>query len=438
MTSNDKEIEPPLTESNTHSQPQTRWRIRIWTATWMSYAGFYFCRKAFGIVKPVLKEDYQFTDLELAHIWSAFLVAYMLGQFLSAALGRRLSCRILLLCGMAVSLLANLGIGWASTQGTGAFWWFVGFMVVNGFAQATGWPGNVGLLAQWSTRNERGRLMALWGTCYQIGSILAKHFAAFMLAAVGIAWSFWGASVVLLGVWVLFYFWGQNDPEDVGLSPFVEEIQSDPSQASTHQERPWGEAVKTIVALGLLYFCFKLMRYALDSWAPILIRESFSGTVDAATAGHLSTAYDWVGFLGVIVAGFMSDKYFKSQRMPVVFFMTVGTFVCMILWATVATQHLWLFIVCLALLGFMMLGPDSLISGTAAMDVASKEMAVVATGLINGLGSIGPVVQEELIGHLKTNSGNDAVFMMMVIVAGLAVIGSGMLWRNTKKAGINL
>ncbi len=425
--------------SDSVSSPKKRWRIKIWTATWLSYAGFYFCRKAFGIVKPVLKEDYQFTDLDLAHIWSAFLVAYMLGQFLSAGLGRRLSCRILLLTGMAISLLANLGVGWASTQGTGAFWWFVSFMVVNGFAQATGWPGNVGLLAQWSTRNERGRLMALWGTCYQIGSILAKHFAAFMLAAFGIAWSFWGASFILMGVWALFYFWGHNSPEDVGLGPFVEEVSDESTtENAASAERPWSEAIKTIIALGMLYFCFKLMRYALDSWAPTLIRESFSGTVDAATAGHLSTAYDWVGFLGVIVAGFVSDKYFKSQRMPVVFFMTVGTFICMILWATVATSHLWLFVVCLALLGFMMLGPDSLISGTAAMDVSSKEMAVVATGIINGLGSIGPVVQEELIGYLKTHIGNDAVFIMMVTVAAFAVLGSGMLWWNTKKAGIVL
>ena len=235
------------------------------------------------------------------------------------------------------------------------------------------------------------------------------------------------------------YFWGHHTPEDVGLGPFVEEVTAaQTTETQTSNERPWGEAVKTIIALGMLYFCFKLMRYALDSWAPTLIRESFAGTVDAATAGHLSTAYDWVGFLGVIVAGFVSDKYFKSQRMPVVFLMTVGTLICMVLWATVATNHLWLFVVCLALLGFMMLGPDSLISGTAAMDVSSKEMAVVATGIINGLGSIGPVVQEELIGYLKTHSGNEAVFLMMVTVAALAVLGSGMLWWNTKKAGIAL
>ena len=32
------------------------------------------------------------------------------------------------------------------------------------------------------------------------------------------------------------------------------------------------------------------------------------------------------------------------------------------------------------------------------MDVSSKEKAVVASGIINGLGSIGPVIQELVIG----------------------------------------
>ena len=32
------------------------------------------------------------------------------------------------------------------------------FIVVNGFAQATGWPGNVGVLGNWLTRAQRGLL----------------------------------------------------------------------------------------------------------------------------------------------------------------------------------------------------------------------------------------------------------------------------------------
>ena len=68
--------------------------------------------------------------------------------------------------------------------------------------------------------------------------------------------------------------------------------------------------------------------------------------------------------------------------------MSVGTFISTLLLYMVGGTQLWLFVLLLGIIGFMMMGPDSLLSGTAAMDVSSKEKAVVASGIINGLGSI--------------------------------------------------
>ena len=90
----------------------------------------------------------------------------------------------------------------------------------------------------------------------------------------------------------------------------------------------------------------------------------------------------------------------------------------------VGGTQLWLFVLLLGIIGFMMMGPDSLLSGTAAMDVSSKEKAVVASGIINGLGSIGPVIQELVIGYIKTSpEGQSAVFLLLVVMAATAVIG---------------
>ncbi len=423
--------------SQTQAPAIRRWRVKVFTATWLSYAGFYFCRKGFGIVKPELKSSFGFTDMELAHIWTAYLVAYMFGQFLSARLGQKFACRTLLLVGMAISLVANFGIGVVIPAGTSAYWPLISLMVINGFAQATGWPGNIGVLAKWSVHSERGRLMAWWGTCYQIGSILAKHFAAFMLAVIGISWSFWGSSIILLAIWAVFYFWGRESPESVGLPDFVEEITEEDGEVSKNKVLPWNEAYKIVVIMGILYFCFKFLRYALDSWAPMLLEESFS-SLDTATAGHLSTVFDWVGFLGVIAGGYASDKIFRSHRTPVIFIMSVGTFIATLMLYMVGGTQLWIFVVLLGVIGFMMMGPDSLLSGTAAMDVSSKEKAVVASGIINGLGSIGPVIQELVIGYIKTAHGQSAVFLLLVVMAAISVIGCGALWRFCRKQQLAL
>ena len=430
----------PLDQTpSTQSADHRRWRINVLAATWMSYAGYYFCRKAFGIVKTDLVAEYQFTDAELAHIWTSFLVAYMVGQFVSAAVGRQLTCRKLLLAGMAVSLCATAVFGSLTHIGREALVGMMGFMVVNGLAQATGWPGNVGLLSKWTRRHERGTIMAFWGTCYQIGSILAKHFAAMMLALLGIAWSFWGASVVLFFVWVMFFFLGQDRPEDVGLSPLVDEVPASEGSgdaAPADPERPFKQVITLVIAMGMIYFCFKFIRYALDSWAPMILAQSFN--LKGSTAGHISTTFDWVGFLGVLVGGISSDRLFRSRRTPVIFIMTVGMCVATIgLWV-VGDSSLLMFAMLLGLIGFMLMGPDALLSGTAAMEVGSKEFAVVASGLINGLGSIGPIIQEETIGYIKSAYGVDAVLLLLVVVAVMAVIGTGMLLFASRRLNLKL
>ena len=207
------------------AQTLRRWRVRILATTWLSYAGFYFCRKNFAIAKSSLLDSLEVSKSDLAHVFTAYLVAYMLGQFLTAALSRRLASRVLLLAGMAVSLGCNFVFGFAYLAGPAGYWPLLIFNVVNGFAQSTGWPSNVGVLSNWLQRKERGRVMALWATCYQLGSILAKSFATLMLAVASAAWSFWGAAFILLGVWVIFLLFERDDPEDVGLPGLVEEVE---------------------------------------------------------------------------------------------------------------------------------------------------------------------------------------------------------------------
>ena len=169
-----------------------RWRVFI--ASWLSYAGFYCTRKAFSVVKGPIKTALSTDDLGVAYLYTLYLVAYMLGQFLSAALSRRLSNRRLLLIGMSTSVACNLAIGaLLALQPPGAYAGVAVAMTIQGFAQATGWPCNVGLMAAWTRSDERGRVLAVWGTCYQVGSVASKLLASFMFGALGLAFAFWAA-----------------------------------------------------------------------------------------------------------------------------------------------------------------------------------------------------------------------------------------------------
>jgi len=413
-------------------RPQTMrvWRVRILTTTWLSYAGFYFCRKNFAIAKSSIMTSMEIGRSDVAHLFTAYLAAYMLGQFLTGFLGRRTTTRILLLAGMAITLGCNLAFGFTYLMGPAGYWPFLFLMIVNGFAQSTGWPGNVGVLGNWLERQDRGRVMAVWSTCYQLGSILAKAFAAFMIGVAGAAWSFWGASVVMLGVWVLFYLYQRDSPEDAGLPAMVEEVEVPSSSAEPVATdgifAGWTrQVVVTIFLMGGCYFTFKFLRYALDSWGPLAIEELF-GT-DAATAGYISTVFDWVGFVGVLAAGWASDRFFFGRRYQTILLMSVGMVAGFVFLATFGMHSLALFAVGLSICGFMLMGPDSLLSGVGAIEIGGRRGAVVAAGLINGIGSIGPIFQEEIIGWVLDNHGYRASLYLLVGMAVLAVVGTGIL-----------
>jgi OPA family sugar phosphate sensor protein UhpC-like MFS transporter len=240
----------------------------------------------------------------------------------------------------------------------------------------------------------------------------------------------------MLGVWLIFYRYQRDAPEDVGLSAMVEEVevlQSDAGPVATDGLfAGWTrQVVVTIFLMGGCYFTFKFLRYALDSWGPLAIEELF-GT-DAATAGYISTVFDWVGFAGVLVAGWASDRFFAGRRYQTIVLMTLGMVLAFAFLAIIGMNSLWLFAVGLSLCGFMLMGPDSLIAGVGAIDIGGRRGAIVAAGLINGIGSIGPIFQEEIIGWVLDNYGYRASLNLLVGMAILAVVGTVILARRCRR-----
>ena len=159
----------------------------------------------------------------------------------------------------------------------------------------------------------------------------------------------------------------------------------------------------------------------------LILGEHFA--LSSSTSAYLSTAFDWIGLLGVIFGGWWSDRMPGSRRTPVIFYMSCFCLLFTVLMWLVGLTTPTIFVVLLGLIGFFELGPDALLSGAGAMDVGSRRQAALAAGVINGFGSIGPILQEPLIGWLKQNFGLGSVFMLLVIVAAVTAIATGLLMR---------
>jgi sugar phosphate permease len=77
------------------------------------------------------------------------------------------------------------------------------------------------------------------------------------------------------------------------------------------------------------------------------------------------------------------------------------------------------------LVGGFLFSADALVSGAASQDLGGPHAAAFACGMINGLGSIGGVVQSLVIVQVSDAYGWDAlfqVFMALSLVGALALL----------------
>jgi len=81
--------------------------------------------------------------------------------------------------------------------------------------------------------------------------------------------------------------------------------------------------------------------------------------------------------------------------------------------------------------GFLVFIPDSLISGTAAIDFGTKKGASTANGVINGMGSIGQMLGVMLPGSVEIDSRQRAKHLAAIFVGlGISLAVGGLCWRH--------
>jgi sugar phosphate permease len=127
------------------------------------------------------------------------------------------------------------------------------------------------------------------------------------------------------------------------------------------------------------------------------------------------------GPLSVFVGGLLSDKLFGTRRMPVSVLFLLSLSVVVFFMNDLPPTRLVLG-ASLFLIGFLTYAPDSLISGTAAVDFGTKKGASTASGLINGFGSVGAIVGGTIPGFFQKQWGWQGIFNFLAAATLIAAL----------------
>ncbi len=390
-------------------------QARVFVLTWLSYASYYLTRKNFSVVKTELETAHGLSLMQLGTIDTLYLALYAAGQFISGGLGDRFGPRRIIGLGM----MCSAGCAWVFSGGS-VFMIFLLAFGLNGLCQSTGWSNNVKAMAAWFPRKGRGTVMGIWCTCYSVGGAVATGLAGWLFANYGWRWAFVVPAVWVGGVGLLVLFFLVERPEDRGLEPV-----DSPSPAAAALAQSSGPTLLRVLRLpavwrlGGAYFGIKLIRYSLLFWLPYYLARQHAYEKDVSA--YVAIAFDVGGIAGVIATGWLSDRFFGANRARVSVICLALLAAALLAYPIIGAWGVWPNVAVLVVIGFLLFGPDALISGAAAQDVGGADTAASAAGIINGMGSIGAILQGVLTAVISDMFGWSALFYVFI---GLALVSA--------------
>ncbi|MBK9030653.1 MAG: MFS transporter [Myxococcales bacterium] len=403
------------------------WRSRIFAISWLSYFSYYFTRTNFSVAKKDISREFGFDKVELGWIDTASLGMYCLGQFVHGVVGEVLGPRRLIALGMLTSAALSVAFGTQSLLGVLILIWGL-----NGFVQATGWPGNGKLLASWFDTRRRGEMMGVWSTCYQAGGVAAKLVAIQFLVRFGWRWTFFGPALWVAVVGGAVFLLVRDRPSDVGfadpeLPPMAGTTRTEELAVLRRAAR--AEVLRTtrIWFMNANYFCLKLMRYAFLYWLPFYLAEGYH--YSSEKAGYVSIAFDAGGIPFVILLGIVADRVLGRRRILTAALSCVALCGAFALYREIGHSGVAWNILGLALIGGALFGADALVSGSASQDVGGSHASALACGLVNGIGSLGGIAQTFVLVFVTERWGWDGLFKLFMV---LSLVGAALLapfWR---------
>jgi sugar phosphate permease len=378
-------------------------RRGVFALTWIAYASYYLCRKGFPVSKARLAGDFHLSLPALGAIDTGYLTAYALGLLASGLACDVVGARRLVGRGMLLAAAATAVFGLGSTSAV-----FALAFALNGLFQSTGWPGTVKAMTPWYRPAERGKVMGLWSTCYQVGGLAATALAARLLTTFGWRSAFLVPSAITAAVGVAVLLW-------------LREPAASRASGPRRTLRPSAESLRALATpllwnLGAAYFCLKLIRYSLLFWLPFYLQRQLGYA--EGSASYMSISFELGGVVGAVTAGALSDRL-VGRRGPVLVVMSLGLAGAFFLYSAVAAVGPMANFGAMALVGFMLFGPDALVSSTAAQDLGGTAAAGTAAGIINGVGSFGAIAQGAVTAFVAERYGWPALFQVFI---GLAVL----------------
>ncbi len=424
-----------------HSFKYWQWRVII--CSMIGYAMFYFVRKNFSFAIPMLQEVYpDITKAQFGAIISAGGIIYGISKLINGVIGDRTNARWHLVLGLGICVAVNFLFGWTDklttmiTGATGGPDFIGGFIaimsalyIINQIFQGCGFAPCNHLMVSWVPPHELATKMSIWNTSHSVGAFIASIICGYMTS-----WQlcFWvPATISLVGVFFIIITL-RDTPKSVGL-PELPKVEGELDESKGKDNKEWRKFLVKKVFLNPVIWILALtdlfvyvVRFAILDWGPSMLQDM---GLSQALSGWTVAIFEVAGCLGMIFAGYISDKLFKSRSQRVCAIEMVLVALCLVALHYIQDMHSpVLFLAVLALAGFFLYGPQALL-GVVASNEVSKKAASSAVGIIGFMSYLSTLITGYPLGKFADTYGWHPIFLLMAVVSVIGFVLIITLWN---------
>ena len=390
----------PVTGTRQELAPAYRWcRQRAGFVMGAVYGLYYVCRLSLNVMKKPLVDSGCLTTEQLGYIGSALFFAYAVGKCVNGFLADRSDIRKFMAFGLFVSALANFALGFRMPALLFALLWGI-----NGYAQSMGAPASVVGLARWFNNRERGTYYGVWCTSHNLGEALTFILTSLVVSSFGWQWGFVGAALFgFVGVALAWSFY-RDSPQSEGLPPIIEWSGEAVPPEQEREHASVGAGQKSVLTnwavwmIALSSAFIYVSRYAINSWG-VYFLEMKKGYTNLEASSIISVNAV-CGLAGTFFCGMISDKLFSGRRnVPALIFGVMNT-VALCLFLLVPGTHKSVDVLAMVLFGTSIGVLFCFLGGLMAVDVAPKNAAGAALGVVGIASYLGAGIQDIVSGYL--------------------------------------
>lgn len=363
-----------------------------------------------SVAIPYIAAEYHLTPVAMGVVMSMFFASYAISQIPGGLLADRFGVR----------RVGTVALLWwsAFTAVTGAAGNLSHMLFARlffGFGEGVFPTSAFKAVALWFPKRERGTANAIMLAAGQIGATLAPLLLVPILAHWG--WRAVFYSLSLPGIATAFLFWKVIKDTPAAIDG------EDPAQVAhdtpaTVPKVSFIEVLKqqNMLRFVLAYFFLDIAYWGLTSWLPTyLVQARGFSMVQMGVAAALPQL---AGFVGSILGGWLSDRYFhNNRRIPIVAAQLASA---LLLYLTFTTTSASLVVIYQIGAGFFLNVFFTAFWAVPMTTVSVKQMGVT-TGIINTAGQTAAFLSPMLVGYLVGSSGGSYDLTFMVFIACLLI-----------------